>query len=113
VYCQIHERDRHQRLVASVYYRPSVLHRSESLANLSLDMLKDGWATTYVQEGAVYGEEGKDRYLEVERKAQAKRVGMWIDGLNLETPAEYKKKYKNVKSKAATKEEKTKLKSVC
>jgi len=101
VYCKIHKRDQYQRLVASVYYRPSVLY--PFLTNLSLDMVKNGWARTYVQGGAVYGTEGKDKYLKVEEKAQTKGVGMWVDGLDLETPAEHKKKYKNVKSNAASK----------
>ena len=37
---------------------------------LSLDMIKDGWATTYEQSGAVYGRWGKQAFLDLEAKAR-------------------------------------------
>ena len=54
--------------VASVYYRPRLL--SIRRTNLSLEMLRAGWAITYDQSGGVYGREGKEKYMEVEAKAQ-------------------------------------------
>lgn len=37
---------------------------------LSLEMLRDGWAVTYEQAGAVYGKWGKEHFLELEAKAK-------------------------------------------
>jgi len=99
VWCQMHKRDQYQRIVASVYYRPRLL--SIRRTNLSLEMLRAGWAITYDQSGGVYGREGKEKYMEVEAKAQTKRQGMWRHGTDLESPAEYKKRHKNA-AKAET-----------
>jgi endonuclease YncB( thermonuclease family) len=38
--------------------------------NLSLEMLKAGWVTTYEQAGAEYGQLGKDEFLRVEAEAK-------------------------------------------
>lgn len=38
---------------------------------LSLEMLRDGWAVTYEQAGAVYGKWGKEHFLELEAKAKS------------------------------------------
>jgi endonuclease YncB( thermonuclease family) len=38
--------------------------------NLSLEMLKAGWVTTYEQAGAEYGDRGKDEFLRVEAEAK-------------------------------------------
>jgi endonuclease YncB( thermonuclease family) len=83
-----------------------------SRRNLSLEMLRYGWATTYEQSGAEYGQGGKEDFLSIEAEARwrpsltsaiefyhadfssrKKRRGMWKDGIPLETPAEYKKRY--------------------
>ncbi|KDQ16573.1 hypothetical protein BOTBODRAFT_107003 [Botryobasidium botryosum FD-172 SS1] len=97
VRCTIHKRDQYQRIVASVYYRPSIYW--PLLTNLSLEMVRSGWGCVYTQAGAEYGKEGIDRYLKAQQEAQKKRRGMWADGLDVETPAEYKERMK--KGKAA------------
>lgn len=38
--------------------------------NISLEMIRAGWATVYEQSNAVYGKEGKDRYLSMEAAAK-------------------------------------------
>jgi endonuclease YncB( thermonuclease family) len=38
--------------------------------NLSLEMLKAGWVTTYEQSGAEYGERGKGEFLRFEAEAK-------------------------------------------
>ena len=42
--------------------------------NLSLEMLKAGWVTTYEQAGAEYGRLGKDEFLRVEAAAKYARL---------------------------------------
>lgn len=39
-------------------------------------MIRAGWATTYLQSGAEYGQFGKERFLAME--AQAKQVGLTL-----------------------------------
>lgn len=56
-------------------------------------MLRAGWVTTYEQAGAEYGAHTKEEFLKVQEKAQKARRGMWVEGLGVESPAEYKKKY--------------------
>jgi len=56
-------------------------------------MLKAGWATTYEQSAAQYGKEGKAAYVAAEKRAKAKRRGMWKHGTTIETPAEYKRRH--------------------
>ncbi|KAF8622606.1 hypothetical protein AX15_006864 [Amanita polypyramis BW_CC] len=65
VYCQLLHRDQYSRIVANVHV-PGLFFRK----NLALEMLRAGWATTYEQASAQYGEEGKEAYLEEERKAK-------------------------------------------
>lgn len=85
---------------------------------LSLEMLRDGWAVTYEQAGAVYGKWGKEHFLELEAKAKlvvyphfslyffscilvylysyenrAARRGQWASGAPSESPAEYKRRH--------------------
>lgn len=38
--------------------------------NLSIEMLKAGWATVYEQTNAEYGPLGKEFYLDVEKRAK-------------------------------------------
>ncbi|KAF8200336.1 hypothetical protein BJ912DRAFT_628428 [Pholiota molesta] len=61
--------------------------------NLPAEMLKAGWALTYEQAGAEYGRLGKEGYLRLETQARDARRGMWKDGVNAETPAEYKRRH--------------------
>ena len=38
--------------------------------SVSLEMIRAGWGTTYVQSGAEYGSVGKDEYIRVEEQAK-------------------------------------------
>ena len=81
-------RDRYERVVGSVH-----VWRWNGYRNVSLDMVKAGWATMYLQAGAEYG--GIKETLErCERTARLQRKGMWKHGLrNYESPADYKKRH--------------------
>jgi len=56
-------------------------------------MLRDGWATTYEQAGAVYGHWGKEAFLSVEEQAKSARRGQWKNGVSIESPADYKRRH--------------------
>jgi hypothetical protein len=56
-------------------------------------MLRAGTATTYEESGAEYGPWGRDKFLRVEEEARAARRGMWKNGVGIELPGEYKKRY--------------------
>ena len=68
---------------------PATLFRGPNLAE---DMLRKGWATTYEQHGAEYGEGGVERYKQIEQEAKDARRGIWAKGVRGETPAEYKRR---------------------
>jgi len=94
VYCQLLRKDQYSRIVAQVYLSPRVLPGFLFYGkNLAAEMLKLGWAVTYEQAGAEYGKLGKEGCLTLQAQAQAARRGMWKDGINVETPAEYKRRY--------------------
>lgn len=99
VYCQLFRRDQYSRVVAIVVIPPRIpLRFLMSGKNLSLEMLRAGWATTYEQAGAEYGEWGKDVFLRLEAEAKAARRGMWKHGVDAETPAQYKRRHANAGS---------------
>jgi endonuclease YncB( thermonuclease family) len=57
--------------VASVVLPPRFLPRFLSPGkSLALEMLTSGWATTYEQAGANYGQWGKDAFLRAESRAK-------------------------------------------
>lgn len=77
---------------------------------LALEMLRAGTATTYEASGAEYGPWGRDTFLRVEEEARwvvssllercpivvmsrVARRGMWKNGVGIEMPGEYKKRY--------------------
>jgi len=62
-------------------------------SSLALEMLRAGTATTYEESGAEYGPWGRDKFLRVEEEARAARRGMWKNGVGIELPGEYKKRY--------------------
>ncbi|KJA22628.1 hypothetical protein HYPSUDRAFT_138887 [Hypholoma sublateritium FD-334 SS-4] len=99
VYVQLLRKDQYSRVVAQVYLAPRILpgflfHGK----NIPAEMLKAGWAVTYEQAGAEYGQLGKEGYLRLEAQAKAARRGMWKDGRNVETPAEYKRRHASAAS---------------
>ncbi|KAF8496188.1 nuclease [Russula emetica] len=81
--------------------------------NLPLEMIRAGWGIVYTQRGAVYGSDWeKETYLAAEAEAhsfsfafftnlglwgfvvRAARRGMWQYGTNIESPTDYKKRYR-------------------
>ncbi|EJD54050.1 SNase-domain-containing protein [Auricularia subglabra TFB-10046 SS5] len=94
VWCQLLSRDQYSRNVAIVVLAPWLLPGwLKSGKNVSLEMLKAGWATTYAQAGAEYGQRTKEQFQLVEAEAKAAKRGMWVHGTKGETPAEYKRRH--------------------
>lgn len=64
--------------------------------DVGLEMLKVGWAGVYeAKTGVEFGGERIERvYREAEEVAKRKGRGMWGGGGKLETPREYKNKYR-------------------
>ncbi|KAI0295108.1 hypothetical protein B0F90DRAFT_1927656 [Multifurca ochricompacta] len=91
--CQLLQRDRFHRVVG-VPLLPRRRWWRLWPRNLSLEMVRAGWAVVYEQAGAEYGEVGKDPYLLAQAEAQSARKGIWQGGTDIETPAEYKKRYR-------------------
>ncbi|KAF8917898.1 hypothetical protein CPB85DRAFT_1214547 [Mucidula mucida] len=109
LYCQVIRRDQYSRVVAVVVSPPRILPGTFfSGKNLSLEMLKAGWVTTYEQAGAEYGNWGKEEYLRVEMEAKVARRGMWANGLSGESPAAYKKRHASLESETPSKSTKAK-----
>ncbi|KIK57480.1 hypothetical protein GYMLUDRAFT_46065 [Collybiopsis luxurians FD-317 M1] len=99
VHCQLITRDQYSRTVANVVTKRRFLPGSTSLA---LEMLRAGCATVYEQSGAEYGSWGKEEFLKAEAEAKIARRGMWKDGVLRETPAEYKRRYAQGDTDAAS-----------
>ncbi|KAH8822772.1 hypothetical protein DL96DRAFT_312732 [Flagelloscypha sp. PMI_526] len=101
VWVQPVSRDQYGRIVSIVKvpsrFVPSFISKGK---NLSIEMLRVGWVTTYEQAGASYGTEGKDEFLRVEAEAKAARRGQWASGLTSETPAEYKRRHAELEAVA-------------
>jgi len=87
VYCQLLRRDQYGRIVGHAHLPPLLLpgflFRGK---NISAEMLKAGWAVTYKQAGAEYGQSGKEGYLQLENEAKLARRGMWRDGKKKRDP---------------------------
>ncbi|KDQ52342.1 hypothetical protein JAAARDRAFT_40235 [Jaapia argillacea MUCL 33604] len=94
VYCQLIKRDQYGRIIANVTL-PHFLPTLSKGKCLSMEMITAGWVTTYTSAGAEYGKWGREEFERVEGEAKAARRGMWKDGTELESPAEYKKRYAN------------------
>lgn len=104
LYCQLLRRDQYARIVSTVLLPPRILPGSLVHGkSLSLEMLKEGWVTTYLQSGAEYGKWGKDEFMRVEAGAKAARRGMWKKGVTGESPAEYKRRYADLEAAGASK----------
>jgi endonuclease YncB( thermonuclease family) len=57
-------------------------------------LLKAGLAEVYRGAGAVYGHLGKDAYIQMEEHAKRNKKGMWCQGDDRESAAEYKARVK-------------------
>ncbi|KAH9017390.1 nuclease [Lactarius pseudohatsudake] len=96
--CQLFQRDQYGRIVAlpllPLLPRRWWGPRPGATRNLPLEMVRAGWGVVYTGKGAQYGGWGQDVYLAAQAEAQAARRGMWHAGTDIETPAEYKKRYR-------------------
>ncbi|KAK7677835.1 hypothetical protein QCA50_019147 [Cerrena zonata] len=94
VYCQIFRKDQYSRIVAMPYLKPRLLPGWLAKGKcIPVEMLKAGWAMTYEQAGAEYGQWSKEDFLQMQSEAQAAKRGIWKYGNLKETPAEYKRRY--------------------
>ncbi|KAJ8489389.1 hypothetical protein ONZ51_g2946 [Trametes cubensis] len=101
VYCQLFSKDQYGRIVAAVHLKPRLLPGWLATGkDLSLEMLRAGWAGVYEQTGGEYGRSGLQEFLRVQKEAQRAKRGMWKYGTQGETPAEYKKRYRDGASSA-------------
>lgn len=91
VRCYVHKADQYSRVVATVYIRKGLLRR-----DVSLQMLKAGLATMYESKsGAEFSGLGvEERYRAAEEQAKRRKIGMW-EREGLESPREYKNRYKD------------------
>ncbi|KAK5940462.1 putative endonuclease lcl3 [Knufia obscura] len=91
VRCYVHKADQYGRVVATVYVRKGILRR-----DVGLQMLRAGLAGMYeAKSGTEFGGEGfEEKYRAAEEWARKKRVGMWSDKKTLETPREYKNRFR-------------------
>ncbi|KAI0351247.1 staphylococcal nuclease [Trametes cingulata] len=95
VYCQMVRRDQFGRIVSAVHLKPRFLPGWLTTGrDLSLEMLRAGWGAVYEQAGAEYGKSGLEEFLRVQSEAQRAKRGIWKYGTRGETPAEYKKRYR-------------------
>ncbi|KAI0705983.1 hypothetical protein C8T65DRAFT_740708 [Cerioporus squamosus] len=95
VYCQLIRRDQYGRIVAVPHLKPRFLPGLFATGkNLPLEMLRAGWGSVYEQAGAEYGLRGVEEFLRVQSEAQNARRGIWKHGTTGETPAEYKRRYR-------------------
>ncbi|KAI0334286.1 SNase-domain-containing protein [Cubamyces sp. BRFM 1775] len=101
VYCQLFSKDQYGRIVAAVHLKPRLLPGWLATGkDVSLEMLRAGWAGVYEQAGGEYGRSGLAEFLRVQQAAQHAKRGMWKHGTQGETPAEYKKRHREGASSA-------------
>lgn len=103
--CQLFQRDQYGRIVALPLLprRRWWWPRLGAARNLPLEMVRAGWGVVYTGAGAEYGGWGQDAFLAAQAEAQAAKRGIWHAGTDIETPAEYKKRYRTAQE--ATHEE--------
>ena len=90
------QKDQYGRAVAEVFTSkfPRPLASIPMLRKyMDAQMLKNGYAEVYLGGGAVYGPLGKEKYLALQEKAKAAKIGIW-SVKNRESAAEYKKRTK-------------------
>jgi len=95
----VHKQDQYGRVVATVFIRKGLLRR-----DVGLQMLKAGLAGVYeAKSGAEFGGEGtEEAYRAAEQWAKKKGRGMWGATKTLETPREYKNRYRDGGSATGT-----------
>ncbi|KAI0087675.1 hypothetical protein BDY19DRAFT_892622 [Irpex rosettiformis] len=91
VYCKLMQKDQYGRIIALVYSRARWFPGTK---NISMEMLREGWAHVYEQSGGVYGDAKKEDYLAIQEQAKSKRRGIWKNPREeQEHPSEYKRRY--------------------
>lgn len=65
--------------------------------DLTKELAKNGYGVLYTGGGAEYDNK-RDELVKLIDKAKKKKKGIWIDGPNVQTPAEYKRAAKNTRS---------------
>lgn len=96
IHVKLLRRDQYNRLVCSVEYNPKLYGISHRITrifgikrNLSLQMVRAGWAAVYKQANAEY--DGlEELLLKEEKKAKRKKIGIWKDP-KIVLPSEHKK----------------------
>ncbi|KAI9457064.1 mitochondrion protein [Russula earlei] len=106
--CQLFSRDQYKRVVAIPLLPPRRWRwwtRIGAARNLPLEMVRAGWGLVYEEAGAEYGSWGKEAYLAAEAEARAARRGVWQSGKDIESPAEYKRRFRTAKARIEEVEE--------
>mmetsp|Transcript_46099 Transcript_46099/g.139753 ORF Transcript_46099/g.139753 Transcript_46099/m.139753 type:complete len:197 (-) Transcript_46099:54-644(-) len=88
VHLKLLARDQYGRVVAMVYYQSVRLFPPSLRANLSLEMLRNGFAVLYRQGGVAY-DGMKDEFERVEAEAKKAKRGLWKQS-KIQLPSEYK-----------------------
>jgi len=89
-WARILRKDQYGRAVAEVWTRRLLFSRKY----LDEEMLLKGYAEVYAGGGAVYGRLGIDSYKQMMDSARSGRLGIWKDGHNRESAAEFKARVK-------------------
>jgi micrococcal nuclease len=97
VYCRFLHKDQYSRLVAEVRYYPYWPFLPWYYQSVDEIMLKMGMAEVYLGSGAVYGYRGKAYYVQLQKVAQDKLMGLWSqhNSSNYESAAQYKARTKS------------------
>lgn len=90
VHVKLLQKDQYGRAVAEVK-APGLLFWNKYADQ---HLLKEGLAEVYRGSGAVYGHLGKDEYIKMEEAAKQAKKGMWSQGADRESAAEYKARTK-------------------
>jgi micrococcal nuclease len=78
---EIIDSDRDRRLVSIVWVGEK---------NINLEMIKVGMAEAYVE--SMTDQTYRDQFLQAEKEAKSKRLGIWSQGILYERPSDYRKK---------------------
>lgn len=81
-------RDQYGRIVAEAR-----VWKWNGLRNVSREMLRAGWATVYEAKVGSEFNGLKQKFYRLEAQAKRRRRGIYQQGVNIETPAEYKRKH--------------------
>lgn len=104
----VHRPDQYKRVIATVYVRRWLDFPPLRRRDVSYEMLRRGLATVYEAKSGVEfgGTENERKYREAEALAKSRRQGLWKDfgrkdGVNFESPREYKTRMQSLDASAA------------